>query len=207
MIWLHFGSKLFLQYFNGKQLLSVYILGGIAGGLFYMFCLNIIPAFTNITHNSVLIGASSSVIAIFIAISSYKPNYKVFLPLIGTIQLKYIALSLIILDLANIEVSNPGGHISHLGGAIFGFVYVSLLKNGMDISVNFYNFIGIFSSSNRSKLKKVYKRKQKSNDDIFLSIKAEKQKKINVILEKISKSGYDSLSKDEKQTLFKESKK
>ena len=207
MIWLHFGSKLFLQYFNGKQLLSVYILGGIAGGLFYMFCFNIIPAFTNITHNSVLLGASSSVIAIFIAISSYKPNHKVFLPLIGTIQLKYIALSLIILDLANIEVSNPGGHISHLGGAIFGFVYVSLLKNGMDISVNFYNFIGIFSSSNRSKLKKVYKRKQKSNDDIFLSIKAEKQKKINVILEKISKSGYDSLSKDEKQTLFKESKK
>ena len=207
MIWLHFGSKLFLQYFNGKQLLSVYILGGFSGGLFYMFCFNILPAFTNITHNSVLLGASSSVIAIFIAISSYKPNYKVLLPLIGNIQLKYIALSLIILDLANIEANNPGGHISHLGGAIFGFVYVSLLRNGVDISVNFYNFIGLFYYSKKSKLKKAYKRKQKSNDDIFLSTKAEKQKKINVILEKISKSGYDSLSKDEKYTLFKESKK
>ena len=207
MIWLHFGSKLFLQYFNGKQLLSVYILGGISGGLFYMFCFNILPAFTNITNNSVLLGASSSVIAIFIAISSYKPNYKVLLPLIGNIQLKYIALSLIILDLVNIEVSNAGGHISHLGGAIFGFLYVSLLKKGIDISVNFYKFIGYFTFSKKNKEKKTYKRKQKFNDDFFLSKKAEKQKKINIILEKISKSGYESLSKVEKEILFKESKK
>ena len=207
MIWLYFGSKLFLQYFNGKQFLSVYILGGISGGLFYMLSYNILPAFATNIHNSVLIGASASVLAVFIAVSSYSPNYKVLLPLIGNIQLKYIALSLIVLDLVNIEVSNAGGHISHLGGAIFGFLYVGLLKKGVDISVNFYKFIGYFSFSKKNKAKKRYNRKQRFNDDFFLSKKAEKQKKINLILEKISKSGYESLSKVEKEILFKESKK
>ena len=207
MIWLYFGSKLFLQYFNGRQFLSVYILGGISGGLFYMLSYNILPAFATNIHNSVLIGASASVLAVFIAVSSYSPNYKVLLPLIGNIQLKYIALSLIVLDLVNIEVSNAGGHISHLGGAIFGFLYVGLLKKGVDISVNFYKFIGYFSFSKKNKAKKTYKRKQRFNDDFFLSKKAEKQKKINLILEKISKSGYESLSKVEKEILFKESKK
>ena len=207
MIWLYFGSKLFLQYFNGRQFLSVYILGGISGGLFYMLSYNILPAFATNIHNSVLIGASASVLAVFIAVSSYSPNYKVLLPLIGNIQLKYIALSLIVLDLVNIEVSNAGGHISHLGGAIFGFLYVGLLKKGVDISVNFYKFIGYFSFSKKNKAKKRYKRNQRFNDDFFLSKKAEKQKKINLILEKISKSGYESLSKVEKEILFKESKK
>ena len=149
MIWLYFGSKLFLQYFNGRQFLCVYILGGISGGLFYMLSYNILPAFATNIHNSVLIGASASVLAVFIAVSSYSPNYKVLLPLIGNIQLKYIALSLIVLDLVNIEVSNAGGHISHLGGAIFGFLYVGLLKKGVDISVNFYKFIGYFSFSKK----------------------------------------------------------
>tara|TARA_B100000683_G_scaffold193288_1_gene186273 strand:- start:6019 stop:6642 length:624 start_codon:yes stop_codon:yes gene_type:complete len=207
MIWLYFGSKLFLQYFNGRQFLCVYILGGISGGLFYMLSYNILPAFATNIHNSVLIGASASVLAVFIAVSSYSPNYKVLLPLIGNIQLKYIALSLIVLDLVNIEVSNAGGHISHLGGAIFGFLYVGLLKKGVDISVNFYKFIGYFSFSKKNKAKKRYNRKQRFNDDFFLSKKAEKQKKINLILEKISKSGYESLSKVEKEILFKESKK
>ena len=207
MIWLYFGSKLFLQYFNGRQFLSVYILGGISGGLFYMLSYNILPAFATKIHNSVLIGASASVLAVFIAVSSYSPNYKVLLPLIGNIQLKYIALSLIVLDLVNIEVSNAGGHISHLGGAIFGFLYVGLLKKGVDISVNFYKFIGYFSFSKKNKAKKRYKRNQRFNDDFFLSKKAEKQKKINLILEKISKSGYESLSRDEKEILFKESAK
>lgn len=207
MIWLHFGSKLFLQYFNGKQLISVYILGGISGGLLFLFSYNIFPAFANNIDNSVLYGASASVLAIFIAISSYSPNYRVPIPLIGNIQLKYIALCLIILDLVNIDINNAGGHISHLGGAIFGFLYVSLLKKGMDISVNFHKFIGYFTFSKKNKTKKIYKTKQRINDDIFLSKKAENQKKINVILEKISKSGYESLSKDEKEILFKESKK
>ena len=207
MICLYFGSKLFLQYFNGKQLISVYIVGGISGALFYMFSYNFFPVFNSSLQNSVLLGASASVISIFIAVSTYVPNYRVSLPLIGSVQLKYIAIILIVLDIFNIEVSNPGGHISHLGGAIFGYIYIKLLKRGIDISVNYHNFINYFTRFKKNKFKKVYKRKNSSDDDLFRTNKANKQKKINEILEKISKSGYESLSKKEKELLFKESKK
>lgn len=204
MVWFHLGSKLFLQYFNGKQLISTYILGGISGGLLFVAAYNIFPVFSSDVVNSYVIGASASVIAVFIAISTYSPNYRISIPLIGNIQLKHIAITLIVLDILSISPDNPGGHIAHIGGAIFGYLYVLLLKRGMDISVNFYNFINFFSQNKKQrKSKKVSKRK---NDDIYRSEKAEKQKRINTILEKISKSGYDSLSKDEKETLFKESK-
>ena len=123
-----------------------------------------------------------------------------------SVQLKYIAIILIVLDIFNIEV-NPGGHISHLGGAIFGYTYIKLLKRGIDISVNYHNFINYFTRFKKNKFKKVYKRKNSSDDDLFRTNKANKQKKINEILEKISKSGYESLSKKEKELLFKESKK
>ena len=207
MIWLYFGSKLFLQYFNGKQLISVYVIGGISGAFFYMFCYNFFPVFNSSLQNSVLLGASASVISIFIAVSTYVPNYRVSLPLIGSVQLKYIAIILIVLDIFNIEVSNPGGHISHLGGAIFGYIYIKLIKRGIDISVNYHNFINYFTRFKKNKFKKVYKRKNSSDDDLFRTNKVNKQKKINEILEKISKSGYESLSKKEKELLFKESKK
>jgi len=206
MIWLHFGSKLFLQYFNGKQLVSTYILGGISGGMLYIIAFNLFPAFQDQVDTSVVIGASASVLAIFIAIATYQPNYTVSFPFIGRVELKQIAIVLIVLDLLSISPDNPGGHISHLGGALFGYLYISLLKRGTDISVNFYKFIGSFSLKNKSKLRKVHKRNKKKNDDDFRNNKSEKQKKINSILEKISKSGYDSLSKSEKEILFKESK-
>ncbi|MBT6808974.1 MAG: rhomboid family intramembrane serine protease [Flavobacteriales bacterium] len=208
MVWLHFGSKLFLQYFNGKQLLSTYFLGGIFGGLIYISAFNIFPVFQDAPFiNSVAIGASASVLAIFIAIATYSPNYIVNLTFIGNTFIKHIAIFLVVLDFLLIEKNNPGGHIAHLGGAIFGFLYINLLRKGVDLSVNFYTFLSYFKFSEKNKLKKVHKkRSSKNNDDIFRNKKSDKQKKINSILEKISKSGYDSLTKEEKELLFKESK-
>jgi len=208
MVWLHFGSKLFLQYFNGKQLLSTYFLGGIFGGLIYISAFNIFPVFQDTPFiNSVAIGASASVLAIFIAIATYSPNYIVNLTFIGNTFIKHIAIFLVVLDFLLIEKNNPGGHIAHLGGAIFGFLYINLLRKGVDLSVNFYTFLSYFKFSKKNKLKKVHKkRSSKNNDDIFRNKKSDKQKKINSILEKISKSGYDSLTKQEKELLFKESK-
>jgi len=208
MVWLHFGSKLFLQYFNGKQLLSTYFLGGIFGGLIYISAFNIFPVFQDAPFiNSVAIGASASVLAIFIAIATYSPNYIVNLTFIGNTFIKHIAIFLVVLDFLLIEKNNPGGHIAHLGGAIFGFLYINLLRKGVDLSVNFYTFLSYFKFSEKTKLKKVHKnRSSKNNDDIFRNKKSDKQKKINSILEKISKSGYDSLTKEEKELLFKESK-
>ena len=209
LIWLHFGSKLFLQYFTGKQLVSTYILGGIFGGLIYILAFNIFPVFKSVPYvGSVAIGASASVLSIFIAIATYKPNYKVHLTFIGNTSIKNIAIFLVILDFLLISQENPGGHIAHLGGALFGFVYILLLKKGTDISISFYDLIGVFNftKTRKKRKKRREKRSSKGNDDLFRSKKSEKQKEINVILEKISKSGYDSLTKQEKELLFKESK-
>ena len=209
LIWLHFGSKLFLQYFTGKQLVSTYILGGVFGGLIYIIAFNIFPVFKSFPYvGSVAIGASASVLAIFIAIATYKPNYRVNLTFIGNTSIKNIAIFLVILDFLLISQDNAGGHIAHLGGAMFGYLYIILLKKGYDISLNFYNIIGVFNFTKTRKPRKKSRkeRSSKGNDDLFRSKKSEKQKKINIVLEKISKSGYDSLTKEEKELLFKESK-
>ena len=208
LIWLHFGSKLFLQYFTGKQLVSTYILGGITGGLFFIISFNVFPVFSQEVLTSKALGASASVLAIFIAIATYKPNYRVNLTFIGNTSIKNIAIFLVILDFLLISQENPGGHIAHLGGALFGFIYILLLKKGTDLSINFYDIIGVFNFTKKKRKSKrtSKKRRSKGNDDLFRSKKSEKQKKINIILEKISKSGYDSLTKEEKELLFKESK-
>ena len=209
LVWLHFGSKLFLQYFTGKQLISTYILGGVFGGLIYIISFNIFAVFKSLPYvGSVAIGASASVLAIFIAIATYKQNYRVNLTFIGNTSIKNIAIFLVILDFLLISQDNAGGHIAHLGGALFGYLYIILLKKGYDISLNFYNIIGVFNFTKTRKPRKKSRKKRssKGNDDLFRSKKSEKQKKINIVLEKISKSGYDSLTKEEKELLFKESK-
>ena len=204
MIWLHFGSKIFLQYFNGKQLISSYFLGGIFGGLIYLLSFNIFPVFSELAHTSTIIGASASVLAIFISIATYTPQFRIQFPFIGSIKIKYIALTLVLLDFLSISPMNPGGHIAHIGGALFGYLYIIILRRGIDISVNFYRFISYFQKSKLIRTHK--KRSNTSNDSSYIKKKNQIQNKINSILEKISKSGYDSLSKEEKEILFKESK-
>ena len=192
LIWLHFGGKLFLQYLNQKQLLYTYILGGLFGGIFFIIAFNNLPALIPYSENAKALGASASVLAIFFAIATYIPNFQVSIPFIGFIKLKHIALIYIILDFLNIPNGNAGGHIAHLGGAIFGFFYVKqftqkLAKNKQN---QFLSYLKNIFNFQKSKIKKSYEMKE-----------------IDLILEKISKSGYNSLTKTEKELLFKSSKK
>ena len=192
LIWLHFGGKLFLQYLNQKQLLYTYILGGLFGGILFIIAFNNLPALIPYSENAKALGASASVLAIFFAIATYIPNFQVSIPFIGFIKLKHIALIYIILDFLNIPNGNAGGHIAHLGGAIFGFFYVKqftqkLAKNKQN---QFLSYLKNIFNFQKSKNKKNYKMKE-----------------IDLILEKISKSGYNSLTKIEKELLFKSSKK
>ena len=195
MIWLHFGGKLFLQYLNQKQLLNIYILGGLSGGILFIIAFNYLPALILYNKNAMALGASASVLAIVFALATYMPNYKINIPLIGFIKLKYIALFFIILDLLSIPKGNAGGHIAHLGGALFGYIYIKQInqkRNNKDNSLIKF-FINIFRP-----VKKM-NRKQKNKTD--------NQRNIDLVLEKISKSGYNSLNKDEKELLFNSSKK
>jgi hypothetical protein len=153
------------------------------------------------------LGASASVLAIIVAIATYTPNYSVQLPFIGFVKLKHIAIFTVALDIISIPKGNTGGHIAHIGGALFGYIYIKQMRKGNDFSKGFSSFLErlINTFKPKSKLKTVHKRAKSDYD--FNKEKSAKQKEIDIILEKIANSGYESLSKEEKATLFSASKK
>lgn len=210
MLILYYSGIYFLTYFSPKKLLNFYFLGAIFGALVYMLSYNLFPAFQDL-GDSYLIGASAAVMAILIGVATHVPHLRVRLILIGSIKFWWIAAFLVVLDIVQIPMNNPGGHLAHLGGAAFGYIYAKQLAKGNDIASGFGNFLdwfgGLFSGtsskSRKSKLKTVHRRK-KSEKKSFSVVrnKKEEQQKIDTILDKISKSGYDSLTKQEKEFLF-----
>ena len=205
---LYWSGRIFTEYLGDRKFISTYILGGLCGAVLYIVAYNTFPVFREIMDRSYLMVASAGVLAILVAIATYLPNYTVFLILIGPVRLKYIALIMVAIDLLSIESDNPGGHIAHRGGAFFGFMYAYQLKRGRNIALFFDKLTGFFSgirSPKAANLKVAYK-KRKKTDEEFNADAAAKQKKIDDILDKISVSGYDSLTKEEKELLFKMSK-
>ena len=211
MLWLYFFGKLFLQYNSTRRLLNTYFLGAIFGALFYLVAYTVFPAFANISKSS-LKGASAAICAIMVVITLQKPNQEfkfMFIPF--SFKLWWITVGFLILDFLRIPSGNAGGHISHLGGAFIGYIYITQLNKGYDIAKPIETtmdwLVSLFSSSDSPKMKTVHKSKPKaSKNKIKSSADHHNQKKIDNILDKISKSGYDSLSKEEKAFLFKAGK-
>lgn len=204
LIWLYFAGQIFLQYFNAKKLYSVYIMGGLTGGLTYLLAYNFLPAFANQT--SQLIGASASALALLFAVATYVPDYKVNLIFLGAIPIKYLAIASVFIDVMSIPKGNAGGHIAHIGGALIGVLFISQWKKGKDITLTLDKLLNSTLNLFKKKhLKTVHKRPK--TDDEFRSDKAERSVKIDAILDKIAKSGYDSLTDKEKEYLFNNSKK
>jgi membrane associated rhomboid family serine protease len=208
MLWLYWFGRIFLEYLDQRKLVAVYLLGGISGAVIYILSFNIFPVFREVVDESVAIGASASVMAIVIAIAAYVPDYTVNLLLLGRIKIKYIALAIFILTTVMDFSVNSGGKLAHMGGAVFGFFYTFSLRRGSDLGRGLNRIIDFFVTvfKPRKKLKVTYK-KPPSSDYEYNKIKAERQDRINQILEKISKGGYDSLTKEEKEILFSESQK
>ena len=204
LIWLYFSGQIFLQYFNKQKLFSLYILGGITGGLTYLIAYNLLPAFSE--QSSQLIGASAAVLAILFAAATYVPNYRVNLIFFGLIPIKYFAIASVFIDIISIPKGNAGGHLAHLGGALIGMYFILKWKKGKDITTSIDGLIAsILNLFKKKHLKTIHKRPK--TDDEFRSDKAERSVKIDAILDKIAKSGYDSLTEKEKEYLFKNSKK
>jgi len=210
MLFLFWFGSILVRYFGQKRLLSIYLLGGISGGLLYILLYNIFPVFSEIVPYSRALGASASVMAIIVAIAVYKPDYAIHLLFLGPVKLKWIAIFYVGIDIISIRSANAGGHIAHLGGALFGFLYIMQYRKGNDWAMNFSRFldkvVNFFKPN--PKLRTTYRRKDKKGnpprDDIqYNRYKREEQEEIDRILDKISKSGYDSLTKKEKETLFK----
>lgn len=206
MMWLYFGGMIFLNFLDSKKLLSTFILGGLSGAVLFIILMNLIPRFAPLVSVTTALGASAAVLAVMVVAATTAPNYVVRLVLIGPVKLKYIAIVSVVLDVLLIPSGNAGGHFGHLGGALFGFVFASQLKNGRDLTVDFLKpFFWIRDKwTNRNNRIKVVHRKSKSRYD-FQEEKASKQEQIDAILDKIKRSGYDSLSTKEKEILFKAS--
>lgn len=211
MMVLYFSARIFLNLFGEKRFVNVYFLGVILGGLVFLLSYNVFPVFSGVQTS--LIGASAGVTAVLIFVCAYIPNQQVRL-FFFNVKLWYIGAFVVLIDLVQIPTgANSGGHLAHLGGALLGYVYARQLLNGRDIGGGFSRFLdgmrNIFRKKERKgPLKTVYRKKSgasrttsKVNYD-----KATKQRKIDHILDKISKSGYESLSKEEKDFLFKAGK-
>lgn len=204
MLWLYWLGQIFLIYLNSRQLITVYLMGGLAGGGLYLLIYNIFPSFELFRYGSYLVGASASVMAVVFAIATVAPEYVVHLFLIGPVRLKYIALATLIIDLISIQYSNAGGHIAHLGGALLGYVFGLRIRKGSDITAWFSNiFLKKPSFFRRKSKMKIMYRRPPINDLDYNQQKAEIQKEIDRILDKIAQHGYDSLTRKEKEFLFK----
>jgi len=207
MLWLYSFGRIFLEYLDQRKLVAVYLLGGLSGALVYILSFNIFPAFTGVLADSAAIGASASVMAIVIAISAYVPDYTVQLFLFGRIKIKYLALAIFVFTSIMDFSVNSGGKLAHIGGAFFGYLYILNLKHGRDMGKGFNSIIDFFVTIFKPGKKLKVTHKKVATEYEYNKIKVEQQKTINHILDKISKGGYDSLTKEEKETLFKESQK
>jgi len=207
MLWLYSFGRIFLEYLDQRKLVAVYLLGGLCGALTYIVSFNIFPAFSDVITNSVAIGASASVMAVVIAISAYVPDYTIQLFLFGRIKIKYLALGIFILTSILDFSVNSGGKLAHIGGALFGYFYIINLRQGHDMGKGFNKILDFFATMFKPRRKLKVTHKKVATEYEYNKIKVEHQKSINRILDKISKGGYDSLTKEEKETLFNESQK
>ena len=201
MIVLNFASQLFLTFFSNKQYLGVYILSAIFAGLVFALAFNLMQ------YSGAIVGASAAIMAILVAATTYNPLMDVRLMFIGNVKLWHVTAVILILDLMQFRLINSGGHISHLAGAFFGFMYVKLLQSGIDLSkivtavLDFFTNIFKKPATPFKKVHKNYKRPiEKPTSKIV--VKDKKQQQIDEILDKISQSGYDSLNQEEKEFLF-----
>jgi len=206
MMVLNFSSTLFLTYFTQKQYLGLYILSAVFAGVVFAL------SYYFLNYSASIVGASAAIMAILVATTTYQPLMNIRLLLIGNVKLWHITAVILILDLMQFRLGNMGGHISHLAGAVFGFIFIKLLQNGTDLSIVISKildfFTNLFRKSPSTPFKKVHKNYNKPTQKPISKIvtKDKTQQQIDEILDKISQSGYDCLTKEEKEFLFKAGK-
>ena len=201
MLFLYWFGKIIHDNIGNNAIISLYVLGGIIGGLFYMALYNIIPYYSERVSESLMLGASAGVFSVVVGSVTLLPNYTFYLLFLGPVRIKYIALFYVLLSFLDVTGNNAGGEIAHLGGAFIGFLYIKQLQNGIDMGEGIINFINYFSSEKRKTKRQADNVTSKNNRDNI------SQDEIDKILDKISDSGYSSLSKKEKEKLFNASKK
>jgi membrane associated rhomboid family serine protease len=201
MLLLYYAGMFFLNLFKPTTFYNVYFLGVLSGGIVFLLSYALFPVFKGMYPP--LVGASAGVMAVFIFISTYTPDQEIRL-LFFNVKLKYLAIAFVLLDLIQIPYGNAGGHLAHIGGAALGFAYAKQLQEGRDIGAPFAKVLQRIKKwfQPASNLKTVYRSQSKSTSSSSVKRTSSEQQRIDDILDKISASGYDSLSKEEKDILF-----
>lgn len=210
MLWLYWFGKIFLQYFTGRILGSLYVLGGLAGALLYVVSFNTIPYYLDMGRGW-MIGASAAVMAIVMGSAFYKPDLRLNLLFIGQIKIVYIAIFAFVLDFLSLgSATNPGGHVAHIGGALLGYYFATQYIKGKDITGWMSRlidwFAGLFKPRRKNARMKVSHNRNESDWD-YNYRKSSQQVEVDAILDKLKKSGYSGLTSEEKKKLFDASKK
>lgn len=222
MLWLFWFGAIFLTFFNNKQFLAVYLIGGFAGAFLHLGVNELLPE----TSQVGIIGASAAVMSLVFAVSAYKPDYIIHLLFIGPVKIKYLAMVAFAIDVIGLlgnfkagqAISDGVAHFAHIGGAAYGLWFAYRIKRGKDITASFNRILDelvtLFSKKNkhernRAKMKidrKFDKFQKPGRDNSDIEDYNNTQKELNRILDKISKHGYPSLTKEEKEFLFKQKK-
>ena len=209
MLFLYWFGKVIEEYLGNRRLINLYILGGLAAGIFYIAMYNLFPYFAKMVGNTTLIGASGAVFAIVVGAATLMPNYTFHLLLLGPVRIKYISAFFVVASFARSVGENAGGDIAHLGGALLGFVFIRQLRNGNDMGRPLTAFAEWFNRLFRKRpvMRVTYQNKGKGSYGGYPSPNygVPNQDEIDNILDKISRSGYESLTKEEKQKLFRAS--
>lgn len=210
MLVLYWFGKILTEFLGNRKILPVYLLGGLCGALLFIISYQVFPVFHAVIPDARAWGASASVMAIMVAAATLVPDYTMFLLLIGPVKIKWIALVMIVIDLISIPASNAGGHIAHLGGALFGFIFIRQMQRGRDLSSGlnwlFDKMANLFQP--KSHLKVTYKTREKTfrSSPAKSAQNTSKQERLDSILDKIAQAGYENLSKEDKDFLFSVSK-
>lgn len=216
MLWLYWLGSIFMEFFSPKQLTGLYLLGGWGGALFYLLAFNLLPHFQG--TQGFLIGASASVIAIVVATAVYTPDYKIGLLFLGEVSIKWVAIVTVLIDVLGLDPGNLGGSMAHLGGAAVGAWFALRIKAGHDITrplnAVIDSVLGLLSGRSirmpefRGKRRQSSARRDNGESRRTTSRPADtvSEEELDIILGKIKAAGYDALTDEEKDQLFKASR-
>ncbi|HHT29776.1 MULTISPECIES: rhomboid family intramembrane serine protease [Petrimonas] len=209
MLWLYWFGRIFLQYFTGRTLGSLYVLGGLGGAMLYVVAFNTVPYFI-VMGDSLMIGASAAVMAVVMGAAFYRPNVRLNLLFIGQVRIVYIAIAVFLIDLFSLGSGvNEGGHVAHIGGAMAGYIFALQYRKGRDItgwvSSLIDGLVNLTKPRKRVKMKVEYRKRETDLD--YNERRNSQQAEIDAILDKLKKSGYSNLTPEEKKKLFDASKK
>ena len=205
VLMLYWFGQLFMTFFNQRDLVGVYVLGGLAGGLTYLLSFNLIPYYVQHGPNF-LLGASASVMAIVVSTAVISPDYRVRIPLIGSVKIEWVAVATVLISLLSITSANAGGELAHLGGALAGYLFAKAYKKNKNIvgwiNALLDNLTNLLKKRPSMNVSYENPSSARETDEEYNARKKQKNDEIDRILDKIKQSGYDSLSSDERKKLF-----